>query len=157
MTPTSRYLIAAEQLQLETRRHYTLLLRPGLWALGGIAVASLLSLVLGSSGFSALVWGLIAGPFLLHLAWKAIGWAVDQIVVTDRRIFEVSGILSRKVAMMPLNRITDLTYNQSLLGRMLGYGELILESAGQDQALNKITHLSHPDDIYRLVTRLSLK
>jgi hypothetical protein len=40
---------------------------------------------------------------------------------------------------------------------MLGYGECILETAGQDQALTKLTHLPDPDDFYRTLTRLALR
>ena len=76
------------------------------------------------------------------------------IVVTDQRIFEVSGVLTRKVASMPLTRVTDMTYRRSLLGRLLGYGDLIVESAGQDQALSHIDHLPDPDGFYRTITSL---
>ena len=69
-------------------------------------------------------------------------------------IFEVSGLLSRKVASMPLTRVTDMTYRRSLLGRLLGYGDLIVESAGQDQALTTINFLPNPDEFYRTVTAL---
>ncbi|HWL65097.1 MAG TPA: PH domain-containing protein, partial [Actinomycetota bacterium] len=88
------------------------------------------------------------------LAWRMWEWRADRIVVTDRRIFEVSGVLTRKVASMPLVKMTDITYRRSVLGRLLGYGELIVETAGQDQSLNRITHLPHPDDFYRTITWL---
>jgi hypothetical protein len=55
---------------------------------------------------------------------------------------------------MPLTRVTDMTYQRSLLGRILGYGDLIVESAGQDQALSRIEHLPRPDDFYRTITSL---
>jgi uncharacterized membrane protein YdbT with pleckstrin-like domain len=156
MTPNTRYLIADEQPVLETRRHFTVLLGPASQALLAVWVASLLSAIVGRSAFSTILWWLTV-PFLVRLVWKMVDWAVDRIVVTDRRIFEVSGIFVRKVAMMPLKRITDLTYEQSLLGRMLGYGEVILESAGQDQALSRLTHLPEPDSFYKTLTRLSLR
>ena len=78
----------------------------------------------------------------------------DRIVVTDRRIFEVSGILTRKVASMPLAKLTDITYRRSLLCRLFVYGELIVETAGQEQSLQHITHLPRPDDVYRTIAWL---
>ena len=98
--------------------------------------------------------GVIALFFVARAGWRAWQWSVDRIVVTDQRIFEVSGVLTRKVASMPLTRVTDMTYRRSLLGRILGYGDLIVESAGQDQALSRIERLPHPDDFYRTITSL---
>ena len=60
----------------------------------------------------------------------------------------VNGIVTRKVAMMPLLRVTDMKYEQSPLGRMLSYGTFVLESAGQDQALRKVKHLPNPNELY---------
>jgi hypothetical protein len=60
----------------------------------------------------------------------------------------VSGIFTRNVAMMPLGRVTDMKYVQSLTGRMLGYGHFELESAGQDQALRNIRNLPNPNELY---------
>jgi hypothetical protein len=50
--------------------------------------------------------------------------------------------------------MTDVTYQRSLLGRLFGYGELIVETAGHLQSLNRITHLPKPDDFYRAITFL---
>ena len=74
--------------------------------------------------------------------------------MTDRRIFEVSGLVTRKVASMPLSKMTDMTYRRPILGRILGYGELHVESAGQDQALSRLDHLPNPDEFYRTITYL---
>jgi hypothetical protein len=41
-----------------------------------------------------------------------------------------------------------MSYNRSVLGRLLGYGEFVLESAGQDQALRTVSFLPHPDALY---------
>jgi hypothetical protein len=50
--------------------------------------------------------------------------------------------------------VTDLKYVRSLAGRILNYGELVLESAGQQQAISTIDHLANPDEFYRDVTTL---
>jgi Bacterial PH domain len=56
--------------------------------------------------------------------------------------------------MMPLARVTDMRYQRSPLGRILGYGTFVLESAGQDQALSSINFLPDPDELYREVCEL---
>ncbi len=62
-----------------------------------------------------------------------------------------SGVFSRKVAMMPLTKVTDMSFRRSFAGRMLGYGEFIVESAGQDQAFRTVDHIPYPEQLYLLV------
>jgi membrane protein YdbS with pleckstrin-like domain len=153
----SRYLAADETNVLEVRRHIVILVRPLVAALIAIVVAGMIGWATSPSSGSEtvdLVAGLIALAFAARLGWRTWQWHVDRIVVTDQRIFEVSGILTRKVASMPLTRVTDMTYRRSLLGRLHGYGDIIVESAGQDQALSHIECLPHPDDFYRTITSL---
>jgi membrane protein YdbS with pleckstrin-like domain len=152
-----RYLAEDESIVLRVHRHLSVLLRPFFALLLAIVLAvSVGVLTSPRSGAEVLdtVVGLIVLFFGLRFAWKLWQWRADRIVVTDRRIFEVSGVLTRKVASMPLAKMTDITYRRSLLGRLFGYGELIVETAGQEQSLQHITHLPRPDDFYRTITWL---
>ena len=69
------------------------------------------------------------------MVWNVVNWAGDFFVVTSHRILLTSGVLTRRVAMMPLTKVTDMSFQRTFSGRMLGFGEFIVESAGQDQAL----------------------
>jgi protein-disulfide isomerase-like protein with CxxC motif len=64
------------------------------------------------------------------------------------------GFLVIKIAMMPLAKVTDLTFERSLRGRILGYGTLIVESAGQIQALNRIDYIPRPEEVYEALSEL---
>jgi PH (Pleckstrin Homology) domain-containing protein len=57
------------------------------------------------------------------------------------------------LAVMPLAKVTDLTYERSPLGRLLGYGTFIMESAGQDQALSRVDFLRSPDQLYQRLSQ----
>lgn len=153
----SRYLAHDELAVCEVRRHPVVLLTPALQALGVVAGAALIgSLLSPGEGNDPLdtALGLIALAFVLRLGWKAWNWAVTRIVVTDRRILEVRGVLSRSVGSMPLGKVTDMTYHRSLLGRLLGYGAFQVESPGQKQAVDMIDHIPRPDAFYQTVTTL---
>lgn len=157
MAGDTRYLGVDEQIVTVDRRHVAVLLRPAWQALLAVAVSGLVGLVTSPQEGADLidtVLGLVAILFAARLAWRIWEWWVDRIVVTDRRIFEVSGIVTRKVASMPLAKVTDMTYQRSLLGRLLGYGDFIVESPGQNQGVYRINHLPKPDDFYRTVTSL---
>ena len=155
-----QYLAEGENLAISVRRHWTMFMRSGVQAIGVMVGVFFLDTVSSNpNGTGALdpLWGLIYVAALLYLAWQVITWWLTNLVVTDHRIFEVSGLLSRNVASMPLSKMTDITYHRTLTGRILGYGELILESAGQEQALSRITHLPEPLQFYRTVTLLVTK
>jgi hypothetical protein len=157
LTGPGRYLAADETVVLQARRHVAVLARPALAALGAILLALFVGLVVSPGDGADLLdtaGGLFALWFLLGFLWRGWEWWLDRIFVTEKRIFEVSGLLTRKVASMPLGNLTDMTYQRSLWGRILGYGELIVETAGQAQALSRIAYLSNPDEFYRAVTAL---
>jgi membrane protein YdbS with pleckstrin-like domain len=85
---------------------------------------------------------------------SAYEWWNDRIVITDKRVMIDQGILTTRVGMMPLGKVTDLTFERSATGRMLGYGTIIVESAGQIQALNRIDYVSRPEEIYEALSEL---
>jgi membrane protein YdbS with pleckstrin-like domain len=145
----NRYLLPNEQQVITVRRHPAVLIGPSMLALAGLLAAAVLSAtVLHSNGtLAAVVWLAWLGLFV-NLIWKAINWAVDFFVVTSHRILLTTGVFTRKVAMMPLTKVTDMSFQRSFAGRMLGYGEFIVESAGQDQALRNIDHIPYPEQLY---------
>jgi len=61
------------------------------------------------------------------------------------------------VNMMPLSKVTDMSFQRSATGRILGYGEFIVESAGQDQALRNVRFLPYPEQLYLEVCGLIFK
>ena len=157
MSADSRYLAIDERVVCKVKRHPAILASPFFSAvgvvMGSIFVGVLLSPADGSDAVDT-VLGLLCFGFLIRFGWSVWEWWVDRIVVTDRRMFEVSGILTRRVASMPLSKVTDMTYHRTIPGRLFGYGELRLESPGQKQAIASIGYLPKPDDFYRTVTSL---
>jgi len=47
-----------------------------------------------------------------------------------------------------------MSFQRSLLGRMLGYGEFVMESAGQDQALRTVPFIPYPETLYLEVCQM---
>jgi len=134
------------------RRHPAVLLPASAYAVAGLLAAFILSATLlrGHTTLILIIWGLW-GVLMVRLIWQAINWAVDYFVITSKRILLTSGVFTRSVAMMPLSKVTDMSFRRSLAGRLLGYGEFVVESAGQDQALRTIDHIPYPEDLYRRV------
>jgi len=149
-TLVARYLFPTERYRGEWKRHWISLSAP----LGIGAGATLLLGYLAGFLTRQNVNGLVTVAVLIWLgvigwvAWKVFDWYFDRFILTNKRVMVVAGIVTRRVAMMPLLRVTDMKYEQSALGRMLNYGTFVLESAGQDQALREVKYLPNPNELY---------
>jgi membrane protein YdbS with pleckstrin-like domain len=145
----NKYLLPHEHQVITVRKHPAVLLRPISIILAGLVIAAVVSTTVarhnaGVVGFVWIVWAVL----LLWLVFKVWEWSVDYFIVTSRRMLLATGIITRKVAMMPLVKVTDMSFQRSTMGRLLGYGEFILESAGQDQALRVVDFLPYPEQLY---------
>lgn len=152
------YLLTTERRVIRVRRHWATLLPLLLQTLALLAVALFLSNLLGGWGDSlwlvqSLLW-YAAFAVVLRFAYYVLEWWVERIVVTDKRFMLTNGILITNVAMMPITKVTDLTYRRPMIGRVLGYGTLVVESAGQIQALNQITFMPRPEEVYDAISEL---
>jgi hypothetical protein len=146
----NKYLLPREVQVATVRQHPAVLLPPSAQALGGLLVAGLLTTTVVHGLLSVIIW--IAWALLLiRLLWKTLMWAVDYFVVTTERLLLTQGFFTRRVAMMPLTKVTDMSFKRSFAGRLLGYGEFIVESAGQDQALRNVTFIPYPEQLYLLI------
>ncbi len=60
-------------------------------------------------------------------------WWIERMVITDKRVMLAQGFIVHRVGMMPLSKVTDLAFQRSLRGRLLGYGTVFIESAGRSR------------------------
>ncbi|MGN8245742.1 PH domain-containing protein [Cellulomonas soli] len=145
-----RYVLADENVVLAVRRHWARLAEPAITAVVALAVGAVLAeraqAAVGDVGLVVLWLGLLP---TVRLVWRLLEWRVEWFVATDRRMLLLTGLLTHRVAMMPLHKVTDMSYSRSLVGQVLGYGEFVLESAGQDQAMRRIGWVARPDETYR--------
>ena len=154
----NRYLLPHERQVISVHQHPAVLIRPIFEVLIGLAIAGWLSnsFTKGNTTAILIIWGLWA-ILLLRLAWKVLDWALTYFVITSQRLLLAKGFLVRKVDMMPLTKVTDMSFNRSATGQLLGFGEFIVESAGQDQALRHIEYLPYPEQLYLEVCGLIFK
>ncbi|MGY1746411.1 PH domain-containing protein [Blastococcus sp. SYSU D00695] len=151
----AKYLLPEEHPPVvATRRHWAVLIVPVLKALPVLVAGGWLLVLDPENRFTSTAGLLVVLAALVFLALRAGEWWMRHFIVTNRRVLLTSGIVVRTVALLPLRRITDLTWKETLLGQLLGYGTFRFESAGQQQALSEITYLPQADVLYRRVSRL---
>lgn len=148
------YLLPTERRVIRVRQHWAVMMKhlteTALFLLLVVVAQRFLppSVILDNVAFYL---GLVA---VLRFTVLTALWWIERIVITDKRVMLAEGIITHNVGMMPLSKVTDLTFRRSLGGRMFGYGTLIVESAGQIQALNKISYMPRPEEIYEALSEL---
>lgn len=140
------------------RHHYIVYARPI-----AEAIVTLVLWVVAVFGPIQLGWlFIVAGlAVALHAGYVALREHLDVFVITNMRVFRAQGVFSVRIATMPIARILDITVHKPLLGRILGYGHFIFESAAQEQGVRDIRFIGDPDGrdltIQRVIQRSGLR
>lgn len=148
-----RYLAPGELTVIRTRRHWLVALRAV--AQASVAMPLVLALALVLNFVASGVWWLQVLLLLGSVAhqgmlfYRVLEWRAELIVVTDRRLIRIHGVLSTTVDDIRLGQITDSTYRQTLVGHVFGYGSIRIESAGQTQAVEQLDYVPNPQAVYR--------
>jgi len=124
-----------EHLVLRLHPHWKTVLRPLLiLAVAIVGLLLLLLLVPAARDEAAARFGLAAVALVVVLLFVVIPllrWRTTTYELTSRRLRLRSGILTRSGRDFPLTRISDVSFEQGLLDRLLGCGRLVVESPGE--------------------------
>lgn len=148
------YVLPTERRVIRFRRHWVVIVNEVVQATVLMVILMVAAALLPEGPvLSNLLWygGLLV---LIKAAYKVSEWWVEKVVITDKRVMLTQGVFTQKVGMMPLGKVTDLTFERTLNGRLLGYGTMVIESAGQIQALNRIDFLPDPEEVYEAISEL---
>jgi uncharacterized membrane protein YdbT with pleckstrin-like domain len=151
----NEYLISSERRVIRVRRHWAFVLRVMAETVGIVIAWALLSALVPDDIWlvEALLWYVVAAA-VLRFAYKALEWWLEVIIVTDKRFMLSTGVIIRKISMMPITKVTDLSFLRTVGGQLLGYGTLRVESAGQKQDLEKIDYLPQPEAVFDAISEL---
>jgi membrane protein YdbS with pleckstrin-like domain len=144
-----------EQIAIDVRPHWKYLAGP-IFAVAVVVVGSLVALVENVPHWAEIALAVLLVLCLVWLLGRYIKWVTTSFVVTTERLIMRKGVLRRSVREILLDRLTDITYNQSLLDRIMGCGDILLESPGRDSP-ETFPDLPHPvriqNEIYRLINQ----
>ncbi len=148
------YLLPTERRVIRVRQHWAYMWNNVIQTAGFLLVMVIAQRYLPTSVLVDNVTFYLALVAVVRFTVLTILWWIERIVITDKRVMLAEGFIVHKVGMMPLGKVTDLTFERSIGGRMLGYGTLIVESAGQIQALNRIDYMPRPEEVYEALSEL---
>ncbi|MEO7070664.1 MAG: PH domain-containing protein [Nostocoides sp.] len=140
-----KQLAAGETVLVQLHQHPMVLVRPVARAVLATVVWWFLIVDISRPSDLTFFLGWIVLGMWLWVGWCEIERRNNWIVVTEKRIFQTEGIFTRTVPMMRLSKVTDVTYRRNVAGRLFRYGLIIIESAGQDQALHDLNFIPYPE------------
>jgi uncharacterized membrane protein YdbT with pleckstrin-like domain len=82
---------------------------------------------------------------IVDIIFEFVQWQTTRFAITDQRVAYQSGIVRRRGVSIPLNRINNVNFNQSMIARILNNGVVTIESAGQtgDSVFENIPNPEH--------------
>lgn len=136
----AKLLAPGEIIQFETRPHWRALFVPGLIFLATvIGMVVLLSWVASTlPGMEWLRWVFVIAGVIIIILWAIVPflrWVTTDYVFTDRRIIVRSGIITRQGKDIPLSKVNNVSFEVPAMGRVLNYGALLIQSAGENDGL----------------------
>ncbi len=100
-----------------------------------------------------LIW---AVPAVVYAGWvliKYLDWRFTHFVLTSERVIFRTGVLAKRGVEIPLARVNNINFNQSVWERVIGTGDLEIESAGRD-GQSVFDNVRHPDGVQQEIYRM---
>jgi uncharacterized membrane protein YdbT with pleckstrin-like domain len=150
-----RLLADHERMFLDLRPHWIALVAPALITIL-LAVALILLFTLFDPP-SVVGWLFVIGAIVLFAAFPLrafLSWLTSHFVVTSDRVIHRAGWLAKRSMEMPLERINDVTFSQTVIERMVGAGSLRIQSGGE-YGQNYFRDIRRPEDVQKLIYEMS--
>lgn len=91
---------------------------------------------------------------LLSAVWTYLNWIRLLYVITDEEIYVKHGLVSRDVTQVRLSRVQNTAYSQSIVERLLSYGDIKIFTAGTSTEDLVFESVPHPERVKRTLTDL---
>ena len=155
MAYSEKLLSEGERVIREFRPHWRLLFIPALWLIAGIVAIVLVAAVIPiNNGTVELVLSLAIVLALIPLVvGPLIKWWFTSYVLTNERLITRSGVIARSGVEIPLENIANVLFHQNVIERLLGAGDLLVESAGES-GQSPFNDIPKPDGFQALLYRV---
>ncbi|MGB3186530.1 MAG: PH domain-containing protein [Ornithinimicrobium sp.] len=145
-------LMPGETMVLSANPHWFYFWKHAL-AAAVVIVMGVLAWAFDIAWLSTLLWWVAAlalTALLVALAMVFIQWRTTHFAITDRRVAYTTGVVRRRGVSIPLNRINNVNFEQSLLARLLDNGIVTIESAGETGD-SVFENISHPANVRTII------
>jgi uncharacterized membrane protein YdbT with pleckstrin-like domain len=149
MSYVEKHLIEGETIVYETRLHWIVLIVPILlgllFGLTGVAMFVLSGRAAGGKSAASesmtIIGAVLLGLALLFIARGILVRNATEMTVTNKRVFVKVGLAARRTIELLLSRVESIGVEESVMGRILGFGTVIVHgTGGTPEIFNMIAH-----------------
>ncbi len=152
MTFPKKHLNDGETIALDMHPHWWYFAEPA-FALAATIIVGIWVLTLsdgtGKDIMRPIVLVLLVGTGL-WLAYRAATWQNTNFVITSQRVIFRQGLIAKRGMEIPLDRVNNVNFSQGIFERMLGAGDLLIESGGED-GQQRFTDIKDPAGVQNLL------
>ncbi|MGE5211942.1 MAG: PH domain-containing protein [Acidobacteriota bacterium] len=150
----SRLLNDNETVSVDLHPHWWYLAAPSIAIVLAIAagVATLVATEVDSTWRTAAGWATIVA-IVASSCWllsRYGRWLTTHFVITNRRVIFRTGLLTKRGTEIPIDRVNTVYFHQSIWERVLGVGDLLIESGGET-GQQRFTDIRQPDRVQRVL------
>ncbi|MDJ0768895.1 MAG: PH domain-containing protein [Ilumatobacter sp.] len=141
-----------ETVALDLHPHWWYFARPAFALLASI-VLGIVSLAMLDGDLADVVRWIALIAIVLSAIWLVIRylkWATTNFVVTNDRVIFRNGVVAKSGIEIPLDRVNNVIFNQSFFERIIGAGDLVIESGGET-GQQQFTDVRSPDRVQKLI------
>jgi uncharacterized membrane protein YdbT with pleckstrin-like domain len=146
-----------ESIVTSFRQHWKLLIVPVAWFVLALIVIGLIEWVLpDGDAWDWVQWAAtlaVIGAAVWFVVRPIVSWLTTRYVLTNERLITRSGLIAKSGVEIPLERITNVNFSQTAIERMLGAGDLLVESAGTT-GQSKFSNIPNPDSFATLLYKV---
>ena len=142
-----------ETVQLDVHPHWWTFAEPAAALVASVVLGIVAKWQLGGDTEKWVVWLAII-LIVISAVWLVIRylqWSTTNFVITSNRIIYRSGILAKSGIEIPRARVNNVLFNQSVLERIFGAGDLLIESGGE-VGQQRFTNVRQPERVKNLIT-----
>jgi uncharacterized membrane protein YdbT with pleckstrin-like domain len=140
-----------EEIVLDLRPHWSRL-APPVFFTAVLIIAALVAEFVLHVDYLALAIVAVLAVCVIWLLRVYVKWTTTNFVVTTERLIHREGVVAKKGIEIPLDRVQTIKFNQSVFERMLGAGDLVIESAGET-GQNLFSDIRRPSTVQNVIYR----
>jgi len=146
-------LTDGEEVVTSFRQHWKLLIIPIGWFVLAVVLVVLAFKVFPWPWLEWAVVIVVIGGAIWLVVRPIVSWATTLYVLTNERLITRHGLVAKSGIEIPLENITNVNFSQSVFERLLGAGDLLVESAGTG-GQSRFSNIPHPDDFAALLYKI---
>jgi uncharacterized membrane protein YdbT with pleckstrin-like domain len=140
-----------ESVALDLHPHWWFFAKPIATLVVSIALGIIALTMDGDAGNAmkvlSIVLIVVTGLWTVH---RYLKWATTNFVITSDRVIFRSGIIAKNGIEIPLERVNNVLFSQSIFERIIGAGDLLIESGGED-GKQRFTDIRGPERVQNLI------